>query len=116
MQTLLDELNSLSARNDELFAEREADAARLNDMEAQVDDWKRKYQQAKLELRNMKGMSASTPQCWWSGLTKFAATSTMFVSKPVTDDHLPASPDGNIKDVNVSAFQTGIDTLLTAAR
>lgn len=45
-----------------------------------------------------------------------AATSTMFISKPLSDDHLPASPDGNIADVNVSAFQTGIDGLLAAAR
>ena len=44
------------------------------------------------------------------------ATSTMFVSKPVTDDHLPASADGNIADVNVSSFQTAIDGLLAAAR
>jgi hypothetical protein len=40
----------------------------------------------------------------------------MFVSKPLSDDHLPASPDGNIADVNVSAFQAGIDGLLAAAR
>lgn len=44
------------------------------------------------------------------------ATSTMFVSKPLSDDHLPASPDGNIADVNVSAFQTSVDGLLSAAR
>lgn len=37
-------------------------------------------------------------------------------SKPMTDDHLPASPDGNIMDVNVSAFQSSIDGLLSAAR
>ena len=40
----------------------------------------------------------------------------MFVPKPATDDHLPASPDGNIADINVLAFQTAIDGLLSAAR
>lgn len=40
----------------------------------------------------------------------------MFISKPLSDDHLPASPDGNVSDVNVSAFQTAIDGMLTAAR
>lgn len=40
----------------------------------------------------------------------------MFISKPVTDDHLPASADGNIADVNVSAFQNSVDGLLQAAR
>lgn len=40
----------------------------------------------------------------------------MFVSKPVTDDHLPASADGNISDLNVSSFQSAIDGLLAAAR
>jgi hypothetical protein len=40
----------------------------------------------------------------------------MFISKPLTDDHIPASPDGNIADVHVTSFQTAIDNLLTAAR
>lgn len=49
---------------------------------------------------------------------QYIATSTVFAtfSKPVTDDHLPASPDGNIMDVNVSAFQSSIDGLLSASR
>jgi hypothetical protein len=40
----------------------------------------------------------------------------MFISKPFSDDHLPASADGNIEDIHVSAFQTAIDGLLSAAR
>lgn len=40
----------------------------------------------------------------------------MFISKPFSEDHLPASADGNIEDVHVSAFQTAIDGLLSAAR
>ncbi|OXG89950.1 hypothetical protein C345_06146 [Cryptococcus neoformans A2-102-5] len=100
LQSLVDELNSLSVRNDELMTEREQDAARMSDMEARVSDYRRKYDAVRIELRNLK------------------ATSTVFAtfSKPVTDDHLPASPDGNIMDVNVSAFQSSIDGLLSAAR
>ena len=51
-----------------------------------------------------------------NGIADCIATSTMFSPKPISEDHLPASPDGNIADVHVSAFQTGIDTLLTSAR
>ncbi|KAK8845496.1 hypothetical protein IAR55_006209 [Kwoniella newhampshirensis] len=98
LHSLVDELNSLSTRNDELMTEREQDAMRMNEMEAKVEEYKRKYDAVRIELRNLK------------------ATSTMFVSKPVTDDHLPASADGNIADVNVSAFQSAIDGLLAAAR
>lgn len=31
-------------------------------------------------------------------------------------DHMPASSDGLIADVNVTSFQTSIDDLLSAAR
>ncbi|WVR03554.1 hypothetical protein IAU60_000546 [Kwoniella sp. DSM 27419] len=98
LHNLVDELNNLSMRNDELMAEREQDAVGMNEMEGRVEEYRRKYEAVRIELRNLK------------------ATSTMFVSKPVTDDHLPASADGNIADVSVSAFQTAIDGLLQAAR
>ncbi|WVW81899.1 hypothetical protein I302_103898 [Kwoniella bestiolae CBS 10118] len=98
LHTLVDELNALSMRNDELMSEREQDAMGMSEMEARVEEYKRKYDAVRIELRNLK------------------ATSTLFVSKPLTDDHLPASADGNIADTSVSAFQTAIDGLLQAAR
>ncbi|OCF44059.1 hypothetical protein I317_02012 [Kwoniella heveanensis CBS 569] len=98
LHSLVDELNALSMRNDELVSEREQDAMGMNEMEAKVEEYKRKYDAVRIELRNLK------------------ATSTMFVSKPVTDDHLPASADGNIADTSVSSFQNAIDGLLAAAR
>ncbi|KAK4686209.1 protein SPA2, partial [Tremellales sp. Uapishka_1] len=98
MHSLLDELNSLSIRNDELMAEREQDAQGMNEMEEKVEEYRKRWEKARIELRNLK------------------ATSTMFVSKPFSDDHLPASADGNIADLNVSAFQSAIDGLLAAAR
>ena len=98
VRNLVDELNALSARNDELMAERERDAENTAALEAKVADYKRQYNAARTELRNLK------------------ATSTLFVSQPLSNDHLPASPDGNIADTHVSAFQQAIDGLLQAAR
>lgn len=46
------------------------------------------------------------------------ATSQLFVGSTIKieGDHLPASSDGVIADIHVSAFQTSIDDLLTAGR
>jgi chromosome segregation ATPase len=52
----VDELNALSARNDDLIAARERDAQAMNDMEAQVAEYKRKYDSVRIELRNLKGV------------------------------------------------------------
>ncbi|ORY23629.1 hypothetical protein BCR39DRAFT_582805 [Naematelia encephala] len=98
VRSLLNEINALSIRNDELMAERDRDKEELAEMETKMGDYKRKYDAVRIELRNLK------------------ATSTMFVAKPASDDHLPASADGNIADVNVSSFQAAIDGLLAAAR
>lgn len=55
VHNLVDELNALSVRNDELVAEREADAAGMNDMEARVEEYRKKYDAVRIELRNLKG-------------------------------------------------------------
>lgn len=57
LQSLVEELNALSMRNDELMAEREADAAGMNEMEEKVEEYKRKYDAVRIELRNLKGGS-----------------------------------------------------------
>ncbi len=57
MQSLLDELNALSLRNDELMNEREQDAQGMNEMESKVEEYKRKWEAARIELRNLKGES-----------------------------------------------------------
>ena len=98
IHSLVDELNALSARNEDLLEERERHAQEMSEMEARVEEYKRMYDSVRVELRNLK------------------ATSMMFTSRPATDDHLPASPDGNIADIHVSAFQNAIDGMLTAAR
>ena len=44
-------------RNDELMAEREQDAEGMNDMEAKVQEYKKKFDAVRIELRNLKGES-----------------------------------------------------------
>lgn len=56
----MDELNALSMRNDELSSEREQDAERMNEMEAKVQEYKRKFDAVRIELRNLKGQSSQT--------------------------------------------------------
>lgn len=55
IHSLVAELNSLSARNDDLVGEREQDAQTMNEMEARVAEYKRKYDSVRIELRNLKG-------------------------------------------------------------
>jgi ribosomal protein L29 len=57
IHSLVDELNTLSAKNDELMAEREQDAAGMSEMEARVEEYRRKYEAVRIELRNLKGGS-----------------------------------------------------------
>jgi cell division septum initiation protein DivIVA len=98
VRNLVEELNALSIRNDQLEAERDHDAKTTAALETKVEEYKRQYLAARTELRNLK------------------ATSTMFVAQPLSNDHLPASPDGNIADTHVAAFQQAIDGMLQAAR
>ncbi|GMK58532.1 hypothetical protein CspeluHIS016_0505640 [Cutaneotrichosporon spelunceum] len=98
MQSLVHELQSLSMQNDELMSARDRYHENQNALEAQVEEYCKQANAARIELRNLK------------------ATSTMFVPQPMSDDHLPASADGNIADAHVSLFQAAIDGLLSAAR
>lgn len=64
-------------------------------------------------------ISLATRLCSLCSLLLFfkpIATSQMFVSAPRTEDHLPATRNGALADTNVTAFQTSIDGLITAAR
>ena len=57
MQNLVDELKELSMRNDELLSEKDVDQATIFNLQDQVKEYKRKYEQAKSELRGFKGIS-----------------------------------------------------------
>ena len=98
VQDLVRELNSLSLMHEELHRERENDQQRIRQAEDKAKEMEQKWRTTKTELRNLK------------------ATSQMFVSAPRTEDHLPASSNGALADVHVTAFQTSIDGLITAAR
>lgn len=49
------ELSDLSKRNDELMTAKDADLVVIRDLDSQLKEYKRKYEQAKTELRSMKG-------------------------------------------------------------
>ena len=49
------ELNDLSRRNDELMTAKDADLIVIRDLDNQLKEYKRKYEQAKTELRSVKG-------------------------------------------------------------
>lgn len=55
MHSLLNELHALSLRNDELMNERDQDAQQMHDMEIKVQEYKRKWEGVRIELRNLKG-------------------------------------------------------------
>lgn len=98
MEGLLAEVSDLSRRNDELMTSKDSDLVVIRDMDIQLKDYKRKYEQAKTELRSLK------------------ATSQIFLQTPKFDEQLPMSQDGGIPDIHVTAFLTAIDNLLSAGR
>ncbi|KAG2015810.1 hypothetical protein CC2G_009047 [Coprinopsis cinerea AmutBmut pab1-1] len=101
MEGLLVELDNLNRRNDELMTAKDSDLAVIRDLDAQLKEYKRKYEQAKTELRSVK------------------ATSQLFLPTPKfekSEDQLPVAPDGGVLDIHITAFMTAIDALLTAGR
>lgn len=54
---MLEQLRELRNREDELMLDKEADMALVQTLNSQVKDYKKKYEQAKTELRNNKGES-----------------------------------------------------------
>ncbi|KAL0956247.1 hypothetical protein HGRIS_002401 [Hohenbuehelia grisea] len=101
MEGLLTELEDLSRRNDELMSTRDSDLIAIRDLDTQLKEYKRKYEQAKTELRSVK------------------ATSQLYLQGPKldrTDDQLPVTPDGGLLDIHVTAFLSAIDNLLSAGR
>lgn len=98
MESLLEEVNELATRNDQLNSAKDEDAAMIQQLEEQVADYKKKYEKAKTELRGLK------------------ATSQLFLQRPRNEDQLPTSRTGAIQDVHITAFQSAADELLSAGR
>ncbi|CAG8571685.1 17_t:CDS:10 [Ambispora gerdemannii] len=100
--TLLEEIGSLSKQNDELFLEKEQDAAQIKALKAEVDEWKNKFEKKKTELRNLKATSS-------------------FVKEPpkidvLKDNLLTPDQDGGIDETRIISYQAAIDDLLRAGR
>lgn len=51
----MSELTDLSRRNDELMSAKDSDHSIIKNLDTQLKDYKRKYEQAKTELRSVKG-------------------------------------------------------------
>ena len=56
VEGLLSEVGDLSRRNDELMTAKDSDLAVIRELDQQLKDYKRRYEQAKTELRNVKGL------------------------------------------------------------
>lgn len=98
VESLVQEIQVLSGRNEELVNEKDQDILVIRDLNAQIQSFKRKYEQARTELR------------------QFKATSQLYVAQAKADEFLSPTEGGAIADVNVTAFQTSIDEMLMAAR
>src|SRR5258705_7956486 len=55
MEGLLAEVSDPSRRNDELMTSKDSDLVVIRDLDAQLKEYKRKYEQVKTELRSTKG-------------------------------------------------------------
>lgn len=52
----MEELSSLAIRNEELLADREEDAAIIRRLDNEAQEYKRRWEATKTDLRNLKGM------------------------------------------------------------
>lgn len=120
MQSLLEDLREMAASREDLAAERDADSRTIRELSSQVQEYKRKYEAAKTELRGLKGnrFALEMMSC---AETHFgiSATSQLYVQQPPSiskQDQLPISERGGIVDVHITEFQSAIDTMLMAGR
>lgn len=63
LEGLMTELNDLSRRNDELMTAKDSDLTVIRDLDSQLKEYKRKYEQAKTELRSVKGLKRYYSAC-----------------------------------------------------
>lgn len=101
----LQEMRALSDQSD-MGGEREEQLqVQISDLRDEIQDWKDKYAKTKTLLRTMKASSV--------GLSSLQnpTTGTGSLMRP---DFL--SPDGAVKDIEVTNFQMSIDELLISAR
>ncbi|OZJ05714.1 hypothetical protein BZG36_01427 [Bifiguratus adelaidae] len=101
MKLFLEETKDLASRNDELVASKEGSDATIKTLQAEVEEWKSKYQTAKAELRHIK------------------STSLFLRDPPVTnldEDIMRPTAQGAVDQVHVIRYQHAIDELLRVSR
>ena len=120
MEGLMTELTDLGRRNDELMTAKDADFAVIRDLDSQLKEYKRKYELAKTELRSVKGWfpcTSSRTRLISGTHHSILATSQLHTQPPPKmDDQMPMTSDGGLVDIHVTAFVSGIDSLLAAGR
>jgi len=101
-QQSLREMRMLSEQSPISFAREEQLANTINQLEAEVKDWRNRYARTKTQLRNLRASSI--------GLTIQQDAAKYAKESGFTQD------DGLVKDVHVTKFQISIDELLQVAR
>lgn len=96
-QAFLREMKLLTDRSGSTWEREEQLTGQVNRLEAEVEDWRNRYARTKTQLRTIRASSI--------GLT---------IQPQKDSGH--TSPDGMVKDVNVTKFQISIDELLRTAR
>jgi hypothetical protein len=74
MEGLIAEVSDLSRRNDELMTSKDSDLIVIRDLDAQLKDYKRKYEQAKTELRSVKGRYIHSSPVLFASFLLFACS------------------------------------------
>lgn len=101
-QQSLREMRMLSEQSPVSFAREDQMANTINQLEAEVKDWRNRYARTKTQLRNLRASSI--------GLTIQQDAAKYAKESGFTQD------DGLVKDVHVTKFQISIDELLQVAR
>ncbi|KAG0166405.1 component of the polarisome [Apophysomyces sp. BC1015] len=97
---LLEELKILSTKNDELRASKDKAEQRARQLEEETKEWKSKYENARQQLRNLKGTSSSDE----------------LQQRDIVKDYLlQPTRDGAISHDHIVTYQTAIDTLSRSA-
>lgn len=96
--SLVDELRTVSARNDAMMTDKESDVTIIRDLNQQMATFKRRFEQTRAELRALK-------------------TTSQLCAQPLRlEEGMYVSERGAIADSNFAQFQSSIDELLVSSR
>lgn len=98
-QTLLREMKILADGKGSSWEREQELVNQVNRLEHEVEDWRNRYARTKTQLRSVRASSI--------GLT---------IQPQYQHDNAHHSPEGLVRDVNVTKFQIAIDELLRVAR